>query len=789
MFNPLEFQVTAVEKLTSSFVRLWGMQRKQLPLVFKSPTGSGKTLIMANFVVGLNHLPNWDSDKSFIWITFSDDLALQSRDKFHQYFGTVLENGLLIVTDLDRGLLQKNDILFLNWQKVVSKAAKNRVLRRPEDLRFKKETGYYFEDFIDGTKAKNREIILIIDEAHTNVTADLAQEIIDYINPRVVVHVSATPKPEMVVAAAELESFIQVSRDAVIAEGLIKSQIITQTHEDLANTSSDDLDHVLLEIGLKKREEVVAEYERLGKKINPLLLVQLPNDDSDAISLGEKSKQQIVLDYLEKSGYNLKRVAMWFDDHAKPKYLEENDSEYDILLFKMAAGTGWDCPRAHILVMYRNIKAEARYIQTVGRILRMPEPNKPEGYFGNTLLNTGYLYTNYDRHDIVSNWIEGGANQPHTKIAYKKDSISNVRMVTEALPRVDYGDLSNSAKFQQSFIASLNSYFGIKDASSTEDIAMALEGKGINLSPIVTNKLIVDGQIDNFDLFAMQFKDLGHDEEVNASKNDIEKTFNYFCWKLLGEQTEEDAKISNLSRSWSPLKSALRVWFKTSLSTDGDFYYRVFIADINKGASSVFRPALTKALKDYRPILDELVRAKLIEQEKGLTKPFIIQDFYTYPDSYSEYEVRLSALEPFFLLQEKHMGRENELSFIEFLEQQDSTIEWWMKQGIGQEYLGIKYLNSSTQKNTLFYPDWILKLKNGRTAIIDTKSGITAINTEGRAEALAARVKDFEGKYISGIAVKENAIWYLNSNQNYEYTPGKLSAAWIPLVDLLKKSK
>ena len=789
MFSLLGFQEAALEKLIDSFIKLWTNPRRQLPIVFKSPTGSGKTLMIANFVNNLNHLPNWDSDKAFIWITFSDDLAMQSRDKFQQYFGSVLENGLLTVADLDRGILQKNDILFLNWQKVVSRAAENRILRRPEDLRLKKESGSYFEDFIENTLVKGREIVLIIDEAHTNVTPDLAQDIINIIDPKVVVHVSATPKPELVALSAELESFIQVSREVVVAEGLIKSQIVTQTYEDLISAKAKDLDHVLLEIGIKKRQEITAEYAKLGKNINPLLLVQLPNDDSDEISVGEKSKEQIVLDYLNQAGYDLKRVARWFDNHPKPRFLEENDSEYDILLFKMAAGTGWDCPRAHVLVMYRNIKAEARYIQTVGRILRMPEPNKSIDYFGNSLLNTGFLFTNYDRKDIVSNWFEINANQPHTKTSYKKSDITDVRLITDSLPRIDYGDLSNSAKFQQSFLSSMNEYFGTGKVASIDEASVALREAGIDLDPKVTNKVIVDGQISNFDLLALQFKQIGHDEEVEVSKNDVEKTFNYLCWKLLTEQTEEDAKISNVARSWSPLKSALRVWFRSALSTNSDYYYRVFIADINEGASSKFRPAITKALKDYRPILDEILRAKLEKQEEFLSKPFEIKDFYTYPDSYIEQDVKLCAIDPFFLPQDKYSGKENEISFIEFLEQQSSLIEWWIKQGIGQEYLAIKYLNSSTKKMALFYPDWILKLKDGRIGIIDTKSGATASNTEGRADALANRIKDFEGEVFSGIAVKENAIWYLNSSSMYEYTPGNLNQDWVPLATFLAKGK
>ena len=94
-FSPLDFQKKAIDKLTTSFLKLWEQTEPQRHLVFKSPTGSGKTFMVCNFVNGLNALPTWDYDKSFIWITFSEDLAMQSKDKFQEYFDSNLENGLL----------------------------------------------------------------------------------------------------------------------------------------------------------------------------------------------------------------------------------------------------------------------------------------------------------------------------------------------------------------------------------------------------------------------------------------------------------------------------------------------------------------------------------------------------------------------------------------------------------------------------------------------------------------------------------------------------------------------
>jgi hypothetical protein len=75
---------------------------------------------------GLNTLPNWDYDKAIIWITFSDTLAMQSKDKFKEYFANDLSNDLLTINDLQRGKLFKNDILFVNWQKLSFKISRNK---------------------------------------------------------------------------------------------------------------------------------------------------------------------------------------------------------------------------------------------------------------------------------------------------------------------------------------------------------------------------------------------------------------------------------------------------------------------------------------------------------------------------------------------------------------------------------------------------------------------------------------------------------------------------------------
>lgn len=793
MFNLLPFQLETKEELLSTFVKLWKKTEYQLPLVFKSPTGSGKTLTIAHFIQGLNHLPNWDYDKAFIWITFSDDLAMQSKHKFEEYFDNNLENGLLTVNDINKGKLIKNEILFLNWQKVVSRSAETRILRRPENEDDRKETGQYFEDFIDNTHKDNREIVLVIDEAHKNKSTELAQDIIDYINPKIIVHVTATPKDDDELLARRHNSFIEVDRKRVIDEGLIKEKIMLQTEEDLKTHKKEDLDEVLLTLGIKKREQLKKEFESLGKKINPLMLIQLPNDDKELRDRGEKTKEEVVLTYLASKGVDKNKIALWFDNHKENlDYITDNQSDIDFMLFKQAAGTGWDCPRAHVLVMFREINSPIFYLQTLGRILRMPEPQKKEDYKNNPNLRLGYLYTNYHREDVNKEWDKSDLNKPLIYWTRKKQGITEINLQSDYVPRSEYGDLANSAKFQESFIKSMNKYFGITDRDIIGGAEKKMVNKGFKFNIHLINKIIVNAQFKDFDDINYEFQKEGKDLDKELSNNDIEKTFNYSCFSLLKEQTEDEAKISNIARSWSPLKSALRVWFKNTLSKDSSYYYRLFINDIYRGSGSVMRPAITRAIKDYKPILQELIEEKRKQNEERLGSIFTIKDDeYGYTEDYEEVKTNLFALDKCYFLRD-YLGKKNEANFKNYIDNKDKQIEWWFKNAdVGKEYYSIRYYSNVDKAYRLFYPDWIIRFKDGKTGIFDTKKGDTASSqdTKDKAKALSQKLKQLGQKYLGGIAIFENGIWYYNDSEKYKYVPGRLDEDWKKIEEVLKRDR
>ena len=252
----------------------------------------------------------------------------------------------------------------------------------------------------------------------------------------------------------------------------------------------------------------------------------------------------------------------------------------------------------------------------------------------------------------------------------------------------------------------------------------------------------------------------------------------------------------------------VRILGSIILDLDSNYYYRVLIADINKEQASIFRPALTQALKDYFPIKEEFIKNRKKEIEAREAPLFEIKEEYSFTEDFAELSKEecssiLSVIQPVYLRKE-YKGRANELKFIKYLEQKEKSLEWWFKNGdSSNEFYCLKYFNTSAKEEALFYPDWILKFKDGRIGIFDTKGGFTAQNPEGRAEGLANKLLQMNkegGNFIGGLVVLENNQWYYFLNDkyslehatninvdsqeetiskfNYEYTPGLLNENW-----------
>lgn len=507
----------------------------------------------------------------------------------------------------------------------------------------------------------------------------------------------------------------------------------------------------------------------MGLKINPLLLIQLPNDDHARKETLDKSKLDIVNEFLNKKGIKNEHVALWLSDKKENlEDIETDDSDTSFLIFKQAAATGWDCPRASVLVMFREIKSPVFHTQTVGRILRTvggifyPIPE----------LNQGYLYTNYERNQIQLPDSKHGKNKPFIYKSERKSDISPIKLESTFLSRTDYNDLGDS--FQIFFKDVANKFFRIKEGELINYTRKKVEDGGIELKNAkIKNDLIVNAEIEDFDNFVEEIRHKGEDLSEETSRNDIERLYNLLCFEVIAKQTEEIRKFAP-ERSWGKVKTALNVWFADTLKEKRSSYYTIIVNNLLKSEeNSILRKLISDTLERYRPIREEELDQKA-SRSKRVDVLEIPRKELDFTEDYEQiHGLTKNSMEPFYIARE-YIGKKNETAFIEYLEAK-KTVEWWYKNGAhGSDYFAIPYKSSATRED-LFYPDWIVMLKSGKILICDTKAGDSAredySHTGKKAETLQKWItknNTNKVKYVGGIVVNHYGTWKINMKSKYK---------------------
>lgn len=396
-----------------------GMRRK---IVFQAPTGAGKTVMMTEAMCRL-HETIAESDcqynrVAFVWIA-PNALHIQSYQSMKNANYEAQRLTPVVYDDLDlgsEGYIKPGEVFFVNWQSINKK--KNLMVRGSE------QTASIYDIIARTTEEHNIPIVCIIDEEHmfAGTNATKSEKVLRQINPKVEIRISATPK------TLQPDAFIKVDRSQVINEGMIKMGISLNPALKGARTE-EALNMFLLGEAMKKRQLIAEAYKRLGININPLLLIQLPNDDSATMSQDEENLKDNIIQHLDvlhevrTSNEDRQKLAIWLSgEKTNLEGIEERNSGVDVLIFKQAIAMGWDCPRAAVLLIYRKLSSESFTIQTVGRIMRMPQ----QRFYNDPILNTGYVYTDQSA-DMIK--IEADSidyiNMQH---AYRRDGLQNVTL-------------------------------------------------------------------------------------------------------------------------------------------------------------------------------------------------------------------------------------------------------------------------------------------------------------------------------------------------------------------------
>lgn len=333
------FQLKAIEALMEA------MGEPNRDIILKSCTGSGKTIILTHF---MDEYLKSTNKAVFVWLTpGKGNLELQSKAKMDKY---IHGSNTKLLSDIMSSGFEENDACFINWEKLTKKG--NNALKDSERTNFVE----HIQNAIDN----GLTFTIIVDESHQNDTIK-ADDILALFNANKIIRCSATPKNY------KNALLIEIPEEDVIAEGLIKKLLIINENFEQHISVEDQISY-LLDKALEKQRDLRAAYAKKDSGVNPLIIVQLPNK-SDALL-------DRVEEYFESKGitYENNLLSVWLSDKKQNlEDIEDNDATPIAVIIKQAVATGWDCPRAQILVKLRDNMSEVFEIQTIGRIRRMPE--------------------------------------------------------------------------------------------------------------------------------------------------------------------------------------------------------------------------------------------------------------------------------------------------------------------------------------------------------------------------------------------------------------------------------
>ena len=665
--NLFDFQEQAVIKL----IDLTTSTDTKETILMKAPTGSGKTIILIDYID--NYLSKVDKKCAFIWLCpGKGNLEEQSRQKMQKLSPTRKTQNLF---DALLGGFTPESTTFINWELVTKKG--NTAIRDSERKNL-------FDRIAEAHRA-GMQFIVIIDEEHSNNTAK-AKTIIDAFAAQHIIRVSATAVKN------NRYEFFEIDELDVIEAGLITKALYV--NEGITNNMliGEDYD-TLLELADAKRKEIWARYKERGKIIRPLVLIQFPNGKPETIAAVEEKLQD--MGYTYDNGM----VSKWMSEDKKdlPDDLTANTGIPVFLLMKQAISTGWDCPRAKILVKLREGMSESFEIQTIGRIRRMPEAH----HYDDDLLDFCYVYTFDEKYK--AGLLSTMDKAYETRRLFLKEECKTFTLEKQ-MRDLDFNGLGEREIFLKIAEHLIKKY---KLTTNKQDNQSRLEAGGyVFTHELVKNvmhgKYVLTGMV----IDAMSFYTTR--KRVDTHKHGIELLHSV------------DAIKKSISMSTLKTKVILERLFRKGRNTNkkllglptADFYAFV----INNAH---------KLKDDFREVTaDMAVQRELVLQPKTSIFHIPEQDFFKYDAGVkNEVEYLKNSYHDYTSGYATSLVRStSEMLFEKYCETR-ADVEWVYKNGdTGQQYFSIVYIDG-LQHQWLFYADYIVKKKDGSVWVIETKGG------------------------------------------------------------------
>lgn len=736
MVNPgltitlFDFQEKAVIKLLD----LTSKSGAKQTIIMKAPTGSGKTIILIDYVD--KYLTNVSSNTAFIWLCpGKGNLEEQSREKMRKLApGRTTQN----LFDALLNGYAPGSTTFINWELVTKKG--NTAIRDSERKNM-------FDRIADAHRS-GMEFIVIIDEEHSNNTAK-AKTIIDAFAAKHIVRVSATAIEN------KRYEFFEIDEVDVIDAGLItKALYVNEGIQDNVEIT-DDYDY-LLDLADNKRKDIAARYQSFGKNFRPLVLIQFPNEQPETIIAVEKKLE--TLGYTYDNGM----VSKWMSEDKKdlPDNLTENDAIPVFLLMKQAISTGWDCPRAKILVKLREGMSESFEIQTIGRIRRMPEAT----HYDDDLLDFCYVYTFDEKYK--AGLLADMDKAYETRRLFLKDKCKTFTIEKEIRDQ-DFDGLGEREVLNKVYDALIKKHNLSTDKAKNK---ARLQADGYTFGDEIISHALY-GQYIRTDRVADSTTYYITRKRVNTHKHGMEMLH---C---------VDVIKSTIGMPTNKVKTILERLFRRGGNTNrklllldtAEFY--AFIINNEHLLKEEFREVTA----------DMIVQMSMLLQPKKSMFHIPEQDFFKYdPGVKNEVEYLSNAYHEYTSGYATSLVRStSEMLFEQHCESRDD-IEWVYKNGdIGQQYFSIVYIDA-LQHQWLFYADYIVMKKDGTVWVIETKGGESHGQDKNIDKQIENKFNAFKnyaaGKGLHwGFVRDKDSQLYIN---NTEFALDMADEHWVALSDI-----
>ena len=422
-FTLKDYQIEAVAEVLDNMKKarvFWQDHDMKTAFSLAATTGSGKTVMAAAVFEALlfgNDELEFEPDPGALVLWFSDDPSLNTQSKWRLQEASdklTISDLVTVENTFNRETLEAGKIYFLNTQKL----SKTSLLTRghdPDDESLETAFGqkimpdmraFTIWDTIRNTiDDPDLTLYLVLDEAHRGMKPDGSMSAASgrqTIVKQLINGSGGTPAiPIVWGVSATVDRFnkalegmqgrttlphVQVDAGLVQASGLLKDTITMDVPDEVG-----DFETVLLRRGADKLREIseawatYADEQGDGSEVKPLMVLQVP-DAPDPADIA-KWLDVILERYPELPEDSIANVfgehkTETFGRHTVP-YIEPQRVQQDdwvrILIAKNAISTGWDCPRAEVMVSLRAASDKTHITQLLGRMVRTPLARRISG--------------------------------------------------------------------------------------------------------------------------------------------------------------------------------------------------------------------------------------------------------------------------------------------------------------------------------------------------------------------------------------------------------------------------